>query len=99
MKELEYSHDRSDPTKHALDIALHYAGIDGGMHKMWVIDQMIRALTNCPLVTKVGWNKEYTYEALGESDEYKNWVRTYEYEDTEDESCEKTYEWDIGTAP
>jgi hypothetical protein len=28
----------------ALDIAHRYGGIDGGHHKMWVIDQMVRAL-------------------------------------------------------
>jgi hypothetical protein len=29
----------------ALDIALEYGGFDGGHHKAWVIDQMVRALT------------------------------------------------------
>lgn len=29
----------------ALEIALRYGGIDGAHHKMWVIDQMVRALT------------------------------------------------------
>lgn len=29
----------------ALDIANRYGGIDGDHHKMWVIDQMVRALT------------------------------------------------------
>lgn len=28
----------------ALDIARDYGGIDGAHHKMWVIDQMVRAL-------------------------------------------------------
>lgn len=32
----------------AMDVAMSYGGIDGGHHKQWVIDQMIRALTNCP---------------------------------------------------
>jgi hypothetical protein len=34
---------------------------DGGHHKMWVIDQMVRALTGCPPVN--------AYE-LGTSDQY-----------------------------
>lgn len=34
-----------DGAAKALDIALQYGGIDGGHHKMWVIDQMVRALT------------------------------------------------------
>lgn len=29
----------------ALDVAFNYAQIDGGHHKTWVIDQMVRALT------------------------------------------------------
>lgn len=29
----------------ALTIAFKYANIDGAHHKMWVIDQMVRALT------------------------------------------------------
>lgn len=29
----------------ALEFAHLYGGIDGGHHKMWVIDQMVRALT------------------------------------------------------
>ena len=29
----------------ALDIAIEYGGFDGGHHKAWVIDQMVRALT------------------------------------------------------
>lgn len=29
----------------ALKLAFDYGGIDGAHHKMWVIDQMIRALT------------------------------------------------------
>ena len=28
----------------AIDLALNYGGIDGGHHKMWVIDQMLRVL-------------------------------------------------------
>lgn len=34
----------SDADK-ALEVALRYGGIDGGHHKAWVIDQMVRALT------------------------------------------------------
>ena len=29
----------------ALELALQYGSTDGGHHKMWVIDQMVRALT------------------------------------------------------
>jgi hypothetical protein len=30
---------------YALEMASNYGGIDGSHHKMWVIDQMVRALT------------------------------------------------------
>lgn len=29
----------------ALDLILEYGGIDGGHHKMWVLDQVVRILT------------------------------------------------------
>ncbi len=31
----------------AIDVADSYGSIDGDHHKMWVIDQMVRALTGC----------------------------------------------------
>lgn len=35
-----------DSTKieRAIELAIQYGGIDGGHHKMWVIDQMLRIL-------------------------------------------------------
>lgn len=30
--------------ENAIDVAYNYAQIDGGHHKMWVIDQMMRCL-------------------------------------------------------
>lgn len=39
--------------KEALDTAFSYAQIDGGHHKMWVIDQMVRKL----LVTEEAYNE------------------------------------------
>jgi len=35
----------------ALDLILEYGGIDGGHHKQWVLDQVVRTLT--------GSEKEY----------------------------------------
>lgn len=40
----------------ALEIATRYGGIDGGHHKTWVIDQMVRALTGDAYA---GWLKNY----------------------------------------
>lgn len=35
---------RADTIKDALDIAWSYGQIDGSHHRLWVIDQMVRAL-------------------------------------------------------
>jgi len=43
----------------ALEIAASYAQIDGGHHKAWVIDQMVRALTGDDYED---WVKEYEEE-------------------------------------
>lgn len=47
----------------ALEIAMNYGSIDGAHHKMWVIDQMVRALTS-----DVGY-VEFVYNAKGGDDE------------------------------
>ncbi|OLT24389.1 hypothetical protein BJF79_13690 [Actinomadura sp. CNU-125] len=71
---------------------------DGDHHKMWLIDQMVRALTGCPMVERTATDYRgdtYTYEARGESEEYLRFVA--EFEDGEDGP--HTYEWDEGIAP
>ena len=76
----------------ALDFAANYAYIDGDHHKMWVIDQMVRALTGCPMVQVNATDVRgvpYTYEKQGESDEYREFIAG-------DEDCG---EWDEGIAP
>ena len=80
--------------KKALEIAGDYGTIDGGHHKMWVIDQMVRALTNCPINTLtilsgVDGNKK-SEKIQGESEEYKKFVADLKDND---------YEWDTGIAP
>lgn len=61
--------------------ALKYAenGVyDGAHHKDWVIDQMVRALTGCPMVPRSAADangQPYTYEAQGESGEYLKFTR------------------------
>jgi hypothetical protein len=61
--------------------ALHYAGeygyIDGAHHKQWIIDQMCRALTGCPMETIRAIDVRgtaYSYEAQGESDAYREFL-------------------------
>jgi hypothetical protein len=51
----------------ALEIAHRYGTIDGGHHKMWVIDQMVRALTgdgytNWVIEYEIGDDPDDTYE-------------------------------------
>lgn len=82
-----------DRVKKALDIADDSGTTDGGHHKMWVIDQMVRALTGCPMVTRSAIDcngQAYTYEAQGESEEYKAFVMAREKDG---------YGWDMGIAP
>lgn len=71
---------------------------DGDHHKMWLIDQIVRVLTDCPMeeATATDCNgKTYSYEALGESREYREFVRNFE----NGEDGPKTYEWDTGISP
>lgn len=81
----------------ALEFAGSYGTTDGDHHKMWVIDQMVRALTGCPMVQETANDYRgdpYTYETQGESEEYGRWVT----EVTHGEGGEE-YEWDEGIAP
>jgi hypothetical protein len=40
--------NRQERIDQALDLIYKYGGIDGGHHKQWVLDQVVRALTGCP---------------------------------------------------
>jgi len=67
---------------------------DGGHHKQWLLDRIVRVLTGCPTVTRTGVDhlgRSYEYEDLGESDEYKKWVLSYE--------GNGDYTWDVGVPP
>jgi hypothetical protein len=82
----------------AIDLALSYGQIDGDHHKAWVIDQMVRALTGCPIVKKKAINfrdEEYEYECQGESDEYLQLIKIYCHDDEDPEA----YSWDEGCPP
>lgn len=85
----------------ALDVARQFGGVDGAHHKAWVIDQMVRVLTGCPTVRRdaVDCNGvAYSYDALGESEEYREYVReACDWEDGPDGP--ETYEWSEGIAP
>jgi len=82
----------------ALNIIKSYGSIDGGHHKQWVLDQVVRILTGCPMIEKTGVDcngKPYTFESYGESKEYKNWVADHNNGD----EGPNTYEWSEGVAP
>lgn len=84
----------------ALGLAMSYGGTDGDHHKTWVIDQMVRALTGCPIVTRNSrflnaQGEHYDYEGYGESTEYVAFVADAK----NGEDGPDTYEWDEGIAP
>ena len=82
----------------ALEYAVRYGGIDGDHHNAWVIDQIVRALTDCPMITASAIDahgKTYEYETQGESEEYKKLVA----DACNGEDGEETYSWEVGIAP
>lgn len=82
----------------AIKLAVQYGGIDGDHHKSWAIDQMVRALTGCPTVSKEAIDSagtSYSYDAQGESDEYAELVASAK----DGEDGPDTYDWDCGIAP
>jgi len=88
----------NDRIKDARHYAEQYGQTDGAHHKAWVIDQMVRALTGCPMIARGGYDsqgKHFSYEAQGESDEYLAFVRDH----NAGEDGPDTYEWDAGIAP
>jgi hypothetical protein len=88
--------DYKERVEKALDLARELSGFDGAHHKMYAIDQIVRALTGCPMVTLTSkFNPAIQYEGQGESEEYLAWVR--DFEDGEDGP--NTYEWDEGCPP
>lgn len=82
----------------ALEKVLDVGLPDEGHHSIWLIDQMVRALTGCPVVTATapdGRGGSSTYETLGESEEYRQFVRDY----MDGEDGPETYTWNTGIAP
>lgn len=82
----------------ALNIASDNGQTDGAHHKAWVIDQMVRALTDCPMVERSANDyrgQPYTYQGQGESPEYEAFVATH----CDGEDGPDTYGWDEGIPP
>jgi hypothetical protein len=76
MKEIE----------NAIQIAFRFGDIDGAHHKMWVIDQMVRALCGCESET----GDHYT-----ENENYLEFVRLAK----DGEDGPDSYTWETGIAP
>jgi len=77
--------------KKALEIAADWGMIDDAYHKMWVIDQMVRTLTSCPVRrerTIDGRGNSCILEYMGKSKEYQEWLQNGDGHD-----------WDVGVAP
>lgn len=89
---------KAERIEKALALAVAYGGNDGAHHKDWVIDQMVRALTGCPVQTithKAPGGDAYDYQAQGESEDYKALVA----DACNGEDGPDTYSWEIGIAP
>ena len=87
-----------DRITEALTYAHKYASIDGSHHKAWVIDQMVRALTGCPVVQVQATDSkghQFTYPAQDKGPEYVEFIRSH----NDGEDGPDTYEWDEGIAP
>ena len=86
------SESKSADVERAIDFAVRYGQIDGDHHKLWVIDQMLRALTGCPVETVTvepkGDRPGYTYERQGTSPAYLRAI-----------GDDPEYPWDAGIAP
>ena len=82
--------------KQALELIADFGDTDGGHHKQWALDQVVRILTGCPdkIVASIH-GEEYNYTVLGESDEYHKWLRDF----ADGEDGPHTYQWDVGTPP
>lgn len=81
---------------HVLEIAMD-ATIVGAHHKQWIIDQMVRALTDCPTVKWTGIDVQgnaYTYTGMGESDAYLAWLQAFHQRPRAEGDV-----WDAGIAP
>ena len=82
----------------ALDWLKSHGVSDEQHHMEYAFDLVVRILTGCPEVTAVAVDANgttYSYTTLGESQEYKDFVREYQDGDDGPES----YTWRTGIAP
>jgi hypothetical protein len=76
-----------------------YSGIDGGHHKVWVMDQVSRILAGTPvIISEAKWengHSELRFRLDEPSQSYINWVAQIR----NGEDGPDTYEYDVGIAP
>lgn len=83
---------------HTVELILDYGSIDGAHHKQWVLDQALRILTGCPLVTRMKKDhlgNPFVLQVLGENEEYTALIKNF----CQGEEGPDDYEWDTGIAP
>lgn len=90
---------KSERIEKALAIAVAYGGLEDVHHKDWVIDQMVRALTSCPMEIEHAPSSQgeegYSFTIQGESQDYKSLVA----QACDGEDGPQTYSWETGIAP
>jgi hypothetical protein len=90
------------PTDWALRYIEAYGQIDGGHHKLWVLDQVARILNGTPIVVvQAKWEDGFTEDRFSTveppSQKYKDWVVSTL--GPKDEDGEYEYDYDEGIAP
>jgi hypothetical protein len=75
----------------ALEIAEVWGNVDSASKKMWVIDQMVRTLTGCPVIRKKEQRETgpHEYMARGTSERYQDFIERVSW----------SIGWDEGVAP
>lgn len=91
-----------------LEVLLDGLAIDGGHHKQHELEKAVKLLTGCPKITKTATDHRgnpYSYEALGESEEFKELrraqideedIKYYREEGYTDEEISEINPWEEG---
>ena len=89
------------PIGDALDEMIRTAGVEGEHHKQWLLDRLVRILTEAPLTPQVNYHTAdgtpYEFLDYGDGPGYLEWVARFEGRHDDDD--ESYYEWDRGIAP
>ena len=90
------------PSDWAIYFIERFGQYDGGHHKQWTMDQVVRILKGSPVIVKeASWStgeKEYRVSVGEPTQEYKDWAIAMKGDwDAEEEEFE--YDYDEGIAP